>query len=643
MTTWLIGEGGLHETLADTLSGCYDASVPSAQDAAVTTGDTVVLARDGWDPERDGAEQQALREAAVLPARIVGDLGIVGPWVRPGTPGCQVCAERRRRLWRRQNAPAEQLDGPVPALALTSAHLRHLAAITDRALRHDLLADREIHVSTGRLTGRIHRMTPLPGCPGCRPVPDDSADLARVAFAPRPQADPESFRTNASGLSGSELRDLVHDWRYGPVGHVYRSENSVMALTSAELALPSGEPGEAGHGRALTYPEGETIALYEALERLSSSSPHGKRTVVRGSQNALPEAVDLRELGLHVEGSGDDPDFRLSPYDPDTPIDWVWGFRLGARRPVLVPEHVAYWHLDRWGRTGPPSPKFLYESSNGCAIGSSVEEASLYGLFEVVERDAFLLAWYTKRPARPLRVDEAEVPSLRGMRTQLDRLGYDLHLFDITTELEIPAVMSLALRRDDDGPVAFFAAGAHCDPRRAVASAATEAVTNCVVRNRMPAETRAEQEKDGRRLIDDPRRVHTLHDHTILYNYPETRSWWSFLDPRAAPATLAEAYGDWRSRWIRPDLTDVLLAVVERMTANGMDPIVVDQTDRITTERTPATVKMIVPQTIPMTFGHVYRRTRGLDRLRSLPVRLGYRDPSDSPVDPDTAPPHPFP
>ncbi|WP_051325227.1 TOMM precursor leader peptide-binding protein [Glycomyces tenuis] len=642
-TTWLIGTGDLHSVLAERLSGAYDAAVPSADDAAVAPGDTVVLARDGWDPERDAAEQDAVRAAELLPARIVGDLGIVGPWVRPGLPGCQLCAERRRRLWRRQNSPVEQLDGPVPAMALTAAHLDHLAVITERALRHGLLADRETHVTTGLLTGRVHRTVPLPGCPGCRPVPDDSAELAAITLRPRPQPDPESFRGNESGLSGAELRDLVHDWRYGPVGHVFRSENSVMALTSAELALTSGEPGEAGHGRALTYPAGETIALYEALERLGSASPHGRRTVVRGSQNELPDAIDLRELGLHPESSYDDPHFHLEPYDPDTPTDWVWGFALGRQRPVLVPEHVAYWHIDRWGRSGPPAPRFLYESSNGCATGSSIEEASLYGLFEVVERDAFLLTWYTRRPVRPLAVDDAEVPSLRGMRVLLDRLGYDLHLFDTTTELGIPAVMSLVARRDDDGPAAFFAAGAHCDPRRAVASAATEAVTNCVVRHRMPAEMRARQEEDGRHLIEHPERVKTLHDHTILYNYPETRPWWSFLDPGAEPATIEEAFGDWRREWVRRDLTDVLRLAVDRVTANGMDPVVVDQTDRVTAADVPATVKVVVPQTIPMTFGHVHRRTRNLRRLRTLPERLGYRAPGEQPTDPDAVPPHPFP
>lgn len=650
-TLWLIGEGQLFERVVQRFdSGSEPAiagrviAVPTVDDATITAEDTVIVARNGWEPERDIAEQDAIRAVTrMLPLRIVGDLGIVGPWVEPDQPGCQVCAERRRHLWRRQNFSSEQLSGPVPSVTLTSAHLDHVTEVGLHVLDQDLLQEREVYVSTKHLTGQIHTMVPLPTCPGCSNVPEDSPELARVDMDPRPQPDPEAFRGNVSGLSGDELRTMLHDWRYGPVGHIFRSENSVMALTTAEVALTSGNPGEGGHGRAPTYHQGETIALYEALERLDSSTPQGKRTVVKGSQNSLADAVDLSELGLHPLESYDHAKFAFTPYDPDLEIDWIWGWKMGEEKPVLLPEHVAYWNLDHLDRPGGHPTRFLYESSNGCALGSSLEEASLYGIFEVIERDAFLLTWYTQRSPTPLHVTDEEVPLLRGMRALLNKLDYDLLLFDITTEMEIPAVMSVVVRRDDNGPVAFFAAGAHCDPRRAVAAAAIEVVTNAVVRYRMPADMRQDQEFEGRRMLEDPTTVMTLHDHSILYTFPETRSWWTFLDRTKPATTIEEAWGDWKERWLRDDLTDVLREAVSVLTANGMDPIVVNQTDRVLTGPVPHTVKVIVPQAIPMTFGHVHRRTRNLRRLHELPVQLGYRQPHEQPIDPDKTPPHPFP
>lgn len=639
---WLIGAGELFDTVAARLGPRGVLTVGSLDDASIAAGDRVVIARDGWEPERDLAEQSAVRaRAALLPGRVIGDLGVVGPWVRPGAAGCQVCAERRRRLWRRQNFEKEPLSGPLPALPLTPAHLDILAAVTEAALFGDLLAPLEIHVTRGDLGAAVHRMVPLPNCPGCDGLPEDGAELAAIELRPRPQPDPDAFRTAPDGLPGATLRARVHDWRYGPVGHVFRSENAAGALVSAELALPGGAQGEGGHGRATHYPAGEVIALYEAMERLASATPHGKRTSTYAAAADLESAIDLREIGLPDPRCHDDPLFRFTPYSDAVPTDWVWGWRLGTAEPVLLPEHVAYWHVDRW-RRGHRSARFVYESSNGCASGSNLEEAILYGLFEVIERDSFLLTWYTRRPARPLAVTDDEVPQLRGMRAVLDAVGYDLHLFDVTTELGLPSVLSLVLRRDDDGPVAFFAAGAHCDPRRAVASAAAEAVTNAVIRLRTPERTRLAYERDTRPLLDDPSRTSTLKEHTGLYNFPETRSWWSFLDPERTPVSMADAYGDWRSDWRRDDLTEVLRLLIGRIHRSGLDAIVVDQTDRCA-DGAPATVKVVVPQTVPMTFGHVNRRTRHLDRLHTLPVRLGYRAAHEAPVDPDSVPPHPFP
>ncbi|CAM5295870.1 Putative thiopeptide-lantipeptide biosynthesis protein OS=Streptomyces glaucescens OX=1907 GN=SGLAU_00750 PE=4 SV=1 [Streptomyces glaucescens] len=52
--------------------------------------------------------------------------------------------------------------------------------------------------------------------------------------------------------------------------------------------------------------------------------------------------------------------------------------------------------------------------------------------------------------------------------------------------------------------------------------------------------------------------------------------------------------------------------------------------------------KVIVPGTLPMTFGHVNRRTAGLDRLLQVPHRLGraVRSPRREEL---PLYPHPFP
>lgn len=622
----VLGEGRLHQTLVG-------ADLPPG---------VTLLCRDGWDPAQALAEQaDLLREhGEFLPVLLVGGSVLIGPWVRAGVLGCQVCAMRRRALWLRQNATHVHPADPEPGGQLPPAPAQ-LIPLVEAALAGHLLEDQQVYVLSEGLTGEVHRFLPLAACPGCSTTPVDTAELARVTLKPRPQADPADFRTNPAGLPGEEWRRRLMDWRYGPVGHVFRADNSAGALFCAEVALAHGGHGEGGYGRATTYPRAESIAFYEAAERLESATPARTRTAVFAAEADLPEAVDVASLGLHDLHAGDNPLFRMSDYADTTPTDWVWAWDLMQDAGVLVPEHVAYWAIDRWRHPSGQGPRFLYESSNGAAIGSTLEEAILYGIFEVLERDAFLLTWLTQRPARRLEVGP-EIPEVVSMRHSLATQGYQLHFFDTTTELSVPSVLSLVVRDDDDGPVAFFAAGTHCDPTRAVVAAAHEAVTNAMVRTRMDPAKLAADDAHARELLADWDLVETLHDHTGLYNLPETRSWWSFLDTDAPGVTLQEAFGDWRARWVRPDLTDTLRAVLDEIRDAGLEVLVVNQTDpQLGPEH--ATVKVIIPGTVPMTFGHAHRRIRGLDRLRTVPVRLGYRH--DKEVHPDVrdVPPHPFP
>jgi ribosomal protein S12 methylthiotransferase accessory factor len=54
------------------------------------------------------------------------------------------------------------------------------------------------------------------------------------------------------------------------------------------------------------------------------------------------------------------------------------------------------------------------------------------------------------------------------------------------------------------------------------------------------------------------------------------------------------------------------------------------------------TVKAIVPGALPMTFGHVHHRTRGLPRLLAVPAALGFWPAPKHHADLDILP-HPLP
>ncbi|HKN56760.1 MAG TPA: YcaO-like family protein, partial [Amycolatopsis sp.] len=83
-----------------------------------------------------------------------------------------------------------------------------------------------------------------------------------------------------------------------------------------------------------------------------------------------------------------------------------------------------------------------------------------------------------------------------------------------------------------------------------------------------------------------------------------------------------------------------LQAVIDRYLGTGLDVIVVDQTTPEHRAGGFSCAKVIIPGTLPMTFGHHHRRVTGLPRLYEIPRMLGYHPDR---LDPRNINPHPHP
>jgi ribosomal protein S12 methylthiotransferase accessory factor len=376
-----------------------------------------------------------------------------------------------------------------------------------------------------------------------------------------------------------KLREAVVDFRHGPVTALHRSGHLPLATVTAQLTGHA-----AGHGRTATFEDAERIALFEAVERYNGMRPRKNHPAIEASFAELgPErALDPARLGLC------DDDQR---YTPDLRMRWVEAWSYHRNTTILVPEQVAYWDAPT-----PPEQRFLHETSNGCGLGNSLTEAVLHGLFEVAERDAFLMAWYAGTPLTRIRLPQDAL--LQHCTDRLEELGYELLFLDATNDLGIPAVLTLARTGNPSLPQAFFAAGAGPDPVAAMRSAAAEVVVD------VEAFTGGEHLRE---LLDDPDEVRSMNDHVAVNTLPEAAERFAFLVRDDEPKTLEDKRN-------HTDLRQLLTAYADRL-----EVIAVDQSDPHTANELGLySAKVIVPGTLPMTFGHRLRRTQGIPRLRQV-------------------------
>jgi ribosomal protein S12 methylthiotransferase accessory factor len=542
-----------------------------------------------------------------LPIRHDGALVLLGP-----TAGgvCVACAEDTRLAALGTKVPRR--DPRMRLGGLSSPTFQPLldALIARMKVDPEHYRQTVVAVRTDLGTVSTHTVRTRPGgCPICGPLPLDSPAEATVVRGPVP-AVPGTLRGANPLTAGDALRTTLFDLRHGPVAGVFRIGDLPLAVVSAEI-VPDDGAQQAGYGRTADFADAERVALYESVERHSGLRPRRCTTVLEASFADLgpDRAVDPVRLGLP-----DQPSPHLTPYDPAVRTKWVHGWSYTREVPLAVPEHVAYWGI---GHT----TRFVDETSNGCGLGNSLTEAVLHGLFEVAERDAFLMAWYARTPLPRLGLPAD--PVLPHLVDRLEVLGYELLFFDATNDLGVPVVLSLAryLGSDPLTPRAFFAAGANPDPVAAMRSAAAEVAVD--------VEAAAKKDPvDRERLLEmlrAPESIRTMEDHVLVNGLPEAADRYAFLfDGDPAPVELATPPTD--------DLDALLGHYVDRLRALDLEVIAVDQTDPVVRDRLGLhSAKVIVPGTLPMTFGHLHRRTHGIPRLR----RFGY--------DSLALQPHPFP
>jgi ribosomal protein S12 methylthiotransferase accessory factor len=387
-------------------------------------------------------------------------------------------------------------------------------------------------------------------------------------------------------------------------------------------------------GHSASFDRSTLLGLMEAHERIAGSRPRRFTGLIMDTyRNVSREALDPVHCGLYTEEfyAGSDHFVR---YHEDLTIPWVWGHSLRDDRPILVSAELTYYHMANLRN------RYLQECSNGCASGGCLEEAIHHGLLELIERDAFLIAWYAKPQLTEIDPRSSANPQTRMIVDRIAMYGYDVRFFDTRIEFPIPVVTVVARRRDGGMGTLLFAAGASLDPEEAIASGlgeiASEVSTFARDTERVAAALR---EKAA-----DFDKVEMLDDHATLYGLPEMAGYADhFFAGDRAPRPVSEVYRDWYAE--RPqnlDLTEDLRYCVDQVVAAGFDVIAVDQTSPEQQEIGLHTASVLVPGLVPIDFGWGKQRALHMDRTRTALRRAGLRETNLEPHELNLAP-HPFP
>jgi len=591
---------------------------------------------------RDGRQLLSIRWGA--------DEVLIGPrWVPDGNTACAGCAEARLRLavdhplLTRGDVNASPRGGWPAALAvLVEVGLDHLGG-------HPL--DPGEMLSVGLAQSRRHRVARSNTCLLCGPR-QSSVPLSRgrqpgrapeaLALRSHLGVDAVPVRGRNSQAVGETLAPLV-DHRIGPVLQLTRDNRAPLAMSGA--LVPASRA--VGYGRSGDFARAGTVAILEAYERIGAF-PHEGQVIQDLSYDEIGEmAIDPATLGRYSRAQLDHPNARVMEYRPDGSMDWAYAHQLDTGAARLVPADVAFYgydyhhrldyHAGRRASAAPRRVHFFAESSSGCAIGSSLEEAAVHGLLELIERDAFLMAWCRRVPLATIGQDSLDDPTCALLIDAIEARGFDVHLLVTTYDLGLPSLWALAVNRLPDAvPATFSAAASSPVPIDAVRGALWELVP--LVGTPPDGNT----DHVGR-LVDDPSLVDTIEDHVNLFTRPEMRH--RVTEVLGGPtSTLAAAFPGWPDRLCHAaqgDVRGALDFLVAQCRQAGLDQaLVVDQSTREHRDIGLRVARVIVPGILPMCFGSPQQRLSGIPRRARALEALGRGDNDDRDLLLD---PHPFP
>ena len=575
MQVALIGTGPAAEAIEAALADGPDAIVESSIEELGASDLAVVIGRTG-DSGFETANEIALETETPWIAVEVGGVGgrpidAIDAGVSTFAPGrgCYVCLRSRVAA----NADDEK-DGPEPtaepsAVRLAGAIAGHtavsMAAGVDRAGR------------TIEVPYVERRFLPVPTCPACE----------------SPVSSPDAFEHETVSIEDAISRgERAIDDRVGIVASIAEAESYPAAYYLAELAdttgLSDGSAPSHAAGVATDWNAAFMKAIGESLERYAGAIYRADRFAVD-----RPDAVDGVPPARFVA-----PD---SP--PEGEIPWVEGESLVSGNGVSLPAELVHFP--------PPERRIRPAITTGLGLGSSPVEALLSGLYEVIERDATMIAWYSTYEPMALEVSSEAYRTLA--RRALGE-GLESTALLVTQDVDVPVVVAAvyceenSAGTDEGWPSFAVGSGANLDAAGAAESALSEALQNWMELRGMGPEAAAEESGWIGEYGDFPEPAREFLDTDVRVSA-------SNVGPEDAPTGAEE-----------------LDAVVDRVAAVGLEPYAAWLTTRDLRALGFEAARVLIPEAQPLFTGESYFA----ERAQVVPRELGYeprleRDPHPYP------------
>lgn len=383
------------------------------------------------------------------------------------------------------------------------------------------------------------------------------------------------------------------------------------ALWGSRLTQPNGVDGAGG---GLDPVRARLISLAEALERYTNSFYQPELVHWATAEELGDQAVDLDVLPKCSDNELSDS--WLICADKSLPQRWVRGWSLTQRRPLWVP--IGYvWLFANHQAIG---ERITYPISTGCAVHSSLHQALANGISETIERDAIALTWLQLMELP--EIDVTSEPALREEQRRLRDGFIEYRFYDATSDIGVSTIYAVILSDHNEKLSQMVMCASGSDPVEVVRKIYREAAASRIALQKYPYS-----------IPDEPRNFTSVMHGGIRMGCPDKREAFDFLlrRPRAKRWLSEMPVGPAGSS------SEQMFWLVDRLAHVNAEVIAVELTTQECREVGFRSVRVIVPQLMPLSFVH---RNRYLahPRLYRAPVAMGFASRPEEELNPEPQP-----
>jgi thiazole/oxazole-forming peptide maturase SagD family component len=335
---------------------------------------------------------------------------------------------------------------------------------------------------------------------------------------------------------------------------------SSRSYANATYSIGSDLPEQLSWGNGTNLYQAQLKTIAEAVERFCSAA-------IRIDQNVAADKLEMDWLDPRAVAPLSKRQYRmfprLQPFDPSVKWQWAEGRYWQTGKRILVPIDLVYYPIDA---SAYDRKLCCYATSSGVAAHETVEQAVEGGLLELIERDAFVLAWHTK----PQHLAKLDVRTLQGSPladyvTSYSQQGAEVSFITINNPDKAAVVLCIMKQQKGYGKLGVGAGASFTSFAEAAEKAFYEA--ECVWLTQPAQSPRIKSAKNVKHVADHLNFYQNSSRQGVL------NSW--YQNSTIPPKTVNDS--------------------VDRY-----NPIVVD----LYTSRSLQVVRVIEPALVPMSFGH---------------------------------------